>query len=209
MRHSDLIKEKLKRRMENINLADNAKQYGNGNVVAKSYGRAGNQMFISSVAASYAKKTGRNFVGLIKSSYYPENDKNVYKTILRNVTFLDQNELNLDDYENKGTDLSIGVNGYPDFTKPNVLFDGYYQNANLIDKEVAYDMFQPTEEILVCINNLYGDLSNYVCVNVRRGDFLKYNNLHHVLSKEEILCMLNKHFPNENKILFVSDDIEW
>lgn len=69
-----------------------------GNVVAKSYGRCGNQMFISAVAASYAKRTGRTFCGLIRDYY---NLPYVDNTILRNVKFHRSDDFDMPDYEVK------------------------------------------------------------------------------------------------------------
>lgn len=174
-----------------------------GNVIAKAYGRAGNEMFISAVAASYAKRTNRKFIGII--GYLLEG--NVYPTIFKNVRFHSV-DFDLSDYEVNERKYSIGDGICPNFTKDNVCFDGWFQDLPLIDKDVAYDLFAPSEDILRDINNMYGDLSDHVCVNVRRGDYLRFD-FTYVLSADEIRQMLDKHFHDEKKILFVSDDIAW
>ena len=56
---------------------------------------------------------------------------------------------------------------------------------------------------------MYGDLSDYVCVHVRRGDYLFVQNLgFNVYSKGELDIIINRFFQND-RILFVSDDIKW
>ena len=176
-----------------------------GNVVAKSYGRCGNQMFISAVAASYAKRTGRTFCGLIRGYY---NEPYVDDTILKNIKFHNDKDFDLSNYEINEMKNTIGDGICPEFTKDNVCFNGYFQDITLIDKNVAYDLFSPDEKILKDIYDMYGDLSDYVCVNIRRGDYLQYD-FTRVFSVDEVKQILNKHFHNEKKVIFVSDDIEW
>ena len=102
-------------------------------------------------------------------------------------------------------------NGFPETDAVNVLLDDFFQDARCIDRDVAYDLFAPYDSILQEIRTLYGDLSDRVCVNVRRGDYLKRGNPElgfRTLSVSDIRAILKEHFPGED-ILFVSDDIEW
>ena len=65
-------------------------------------------------------------------------------------------------------------------------------------------------EIKEQIYDLYGDISDYICLHVRRGDYLKekHSELYQVLTKEYIERVISKYFPND-KIICISDDIKW
>lgn len=91
-----------------------------------------------------------------------------------------------------------------------VRFIGYCQNNDLIDEKIIHQYMSIPDDIKETINNLYGDLSDYICLHVRRGDYLHSGNqkLYQVLSKEYIERVINKYFPND-KIICISDDIKW
>ena len=87
---------------------------------------------------------------------------------------------------------------------------GYCQDTKLIDESIVREYIKCPEEIKNKIYELYGDLSDYVCIHVRRGDYLfrRNKNRYNVLSKEYIERVINKHFPND-KIIVISDDKNW
>lgn len=91
-----------------------------------------------------------------------------------------------------------------------VRFIGYCQNNDLIDEKIIRQYMSIPDDIKEIVNNLYGDLSDYICLHVRRGDYLYGGNekLYNVLSKEYIERVINKYFPND-KIICISDDIKW
>jgi len=91
-----------------------------------------------------------------------------------------------------------------------VRFIGYCQDNNLIDEKLIQQYMSIPNDIKETINNLYGDLSDYICLHVRRGDYLWPNNfkLYQVLTKEYIERVISKYFPND-KIICISDDIKW
>ena len=91
-----------------------------------------------------------------------------------------------------------------------VRFIGYCQNNDLIDEKIIQQFISVQNDIKEKIFELYGDLSDYVCIHVRRGDYLHSGNenLYNVLSKEYIERVINKHFPND-KIICISDDMDW
>lgn len=91
--------------------------------------------------------------------------------------------------------------------KSHVRFIGYCQNNNLIDEKIIQQYIPIPDDIKETINNLYGDLTDYICLHVRRGDYL-YHESYNVLSKEYIERVINKYFPND-KIICISDDIKW
>ena len=175
-------------------------------IAAAGLGRLGNQMFITVAAMTFAKRTNREFLGIVKvgeKSDYPEN---VEKTVMRNVKYLDYFDLN------GFTTFGVGpwtCNGFPKTNSEKVYFYDYFQDVNCIDSDIAYGLFAPYDSIINTINELYGDLSDYVCVQVRRGDYLYLKDYgFNVLSKDEIDTIIETYFPCD-KIIFVSDDIEW
>lgn len=91
-----------------------------------------------------------------------------------------------------------------------VRFIGYCQNNDLIDEKIIQQFISIPNDVKEKIFELYGDLSDYICLHVRRGDYLWRDNdkLYNVLSKEYIERVINKYFPND-KIICISDDINW
>lgn len=177
-----------------------------GRVAGNAIGRTGNQMFAVVAAMTYAKRTSREFIGMVKNDppeQYPENEG---KTIMRNVKYIDIKDVDGFYYEERGPWL---CNGFPNTDIKDILLNDYFQDLRCIDKDIAYYLFKPYDSILKTIYELYPDINDMVCVHVRRGDYLeieKYGFNHY--SKEELDEIIQEHFPND-KILFISDDIQW
>ena len=176
-----------------------------GKVAAFALCRLGNQMFIAAAARTYAARTGREFVGLVKTEnerdYPPEQE-----IIMRRVPWLTQDSVKDFELVPHGKFL---CNGFPETTADNVLLCDFFQDCRCIDRDIAFDLFKPYDSILKEIHDVYGDVSDMVCVNVRRGDYLEYKQYgFRVLSKARISEMLRTFFPKE-RVLFVSDDIDW
>lgn len=177
-----------------------------GNVAANALCRLGNQMFIAVASMTYAKRSDRTFFGLVKTDNLNDYPEDIMKSVMRNVKFIDRHLVS-DFYK-----LEHGpwlCNGFPNTEIKNILFDDFFQDNRCIDKDIAYGLFKPYDSIKKTIYEMYGDLSNCVCVNVRRGDYLSVRGLgFNVYSKDELNSIINKFFQND-KILFVSDDINW
>lgn len=180
-----------------------------GKVISEIFGRLGNEMFEIAGAATFAKRNGKEYVGAIyRKGEEPSNEAKT--SVLRKVKM--------------GVDYDGYVffsNGHPNaYLSPSyeiptniekIVISNYLQDPKFIDKDVAFELFGIYESIEKEIEEKYGDLSDYACVNVRRGDYLLP--IHKkigfkTLSYEAINEMINKYFPDE-KILFVSNDIEW
>ena len=181
-----------------------------GRVAAVALGRMGNQMFIAAAAMTFARRTGREFIGLVynhgsKFDYdYPQEQ---FQSVMRNVRYIEPSEVADFYHMQQGEYLS---NGFPDVSEPDVVLCDYYQDNTCIDRDIALQLFAPYDSILQEIRNAYGDLSDCVCVNVRRGDYLKVQRRgFRVLTADEIRSMLAEHFPTARRVLFVSDDIPW
>ena len=181
-----------------------------GRVAAVALGRLGNQMFIAAAAMTFARRTGREFVGLVYNhgpKYDYDYPKEQFSTVMRNVKYIEPSEVSGFYRMTQGEYIS---NGFPDVSEPDVVLCDYYQDATCIDRDIALQLFAPYDSILQEIADEYGDLSDCVCVNVRRGDYLQVQRHgFRVLTKEEILDMLREHFPEARRVLFVSDDIPW
>lgn len=179
-----------------------------GKVAAMALCRLGNQMFIAAAARTYAYRTGREFWGLVYTDNIVDYPDVQQRSIMRNVRFVTKERVKHYTAIPHGGYL---CNGFPETDAEDVLLNDFFQDARCIDKDIAYDLFHPYGSILDEIRRLYGDISDYVCVNVRRGDYLLRDNPEkgfRTLSEKEIRAILRKHFPKD-KVLFVSDDIEW
>lgn len=181
-----------------------------GRVAAVALGRMGNQMFIAAAAMTFARRTGREFIGLVyshgpKFDYdYPEEQ---FKTVMRNVKYIEPSEVAGFYHMQQGEYVS---NGFPDIKEPDVVLCDYFQDATCIDRDIALSLFAPYDSIKEEIRKLYGRISNCICVNVRRGDYLQVQQHgFRVLTKEEIEDILEEHFHPMWRVLFISDDIEW
>ena len=91
-----------------------------------------------------------------------------------------------------------------------LLIRGYCQDINLIDVNILNKYFYCPKDIEMIISNLYGDLSDYICLHVRRGDYLHSGNenIYPTLTPEYINRCIEKHFPCE-KVICISDDMNW
>lgn len=176
-----------------------------GKVAAMALCRLGNQMFIAAAARTFAARTGREFIGLVKTDIardYPAEQE----VIMRNVPWISKEVVM--DFEQIPHGQYL-CNGFPDTQADNVMLNDFFQDARCIDRDIALDLFKPYDSILQEIHNVYGDVSNKVCVNVRRGDYLRcQKDGFRVPSKADIDTMLQTFYP-DSEVLMVSEDIDW
>ena len=162
--------------------------------------RTGNQMFILAAGYHLAKKYNRELV------LYENRDNKTFEYeripfILSGRTVIDSvagfKEFKEGKYQER-VDLST-VNQYD-----KVLLKGFFQSDIYFDREDAEELFPIPDEIM----NKYAYLNDYVCISVRRGDYLNYKNLFISPSVEWFEKCYHKHFEGK-KVLVCSDDIEW
>jgi len=186
-----------------------------GHVAAIALGRLGNQMFIACAARKFARETGRKYVGLVyndRSKKPREWDypKEQFNTVMREEEYMEPAEVQGYFRMTQGPYVS---NGFPnDLPQRDVLLNDYFQDARCIDRNEALKLFAPQRSVITAIKKLYGNLSDCVCVNVRRGDYIAHQRFgFRVLTADEIQEMLELYFPDTDypRVLFVSDDIEW
>ena len=179
-----------------------------GRVAAMALCRLGNQMFIAAAARTFAYRTGREFWGLVYTDVRSDFPDEQQRRIMRRVRYVTRDKVAHYTAIPHGGYL---CNGFPETDAEDVLLQDFFQDARCIDREIAYDLFAPYDSILQEIRELYGDISDLVCVNVRRGDFLERGNPElgfRTLSVSDIRAILREHFPKD-RVLFVSDDIGW
>jgi hypothetical protein len=158
----------------------------------------------------YPKKTDqyRNYKEYIESN-------NLLETIFRK---LKDNYISIEldasrDYNKKETGVyKYGFKGEHSIYKEipyteNMILFGHFQNEKYFYKKQVFEYFGIYDEIKEEIRNLYGDLSNYIGINIRRGDFIK-NTGCTVLSYDYYIDCMNM-FPEDSKFIITSDDIEW
>ena len=121
--------------------------------------------------------------------------KRLPKQILNVVSF-DTNE-----YRKEFEKYTVGVDEY---------IDGYCQDLTLINIDVVKRYFECPSHIKSTIFELYGDITELVCIHVRRGDFLSdaYKDIFISPTKEYIDRCIEKYYAND-KFIVISDDIEW
>lgn len=175
-------------------------------ITSRLQGRTGNMMF--QLAHGFAKSLeyNRQFV----APYGESSSKHLEKNLFRKLDF------NI--FQTPPNNSSKHVFGSfhfeelkPDETTPTV-FWGWYQTEKYFIKykEVIKDLFSPTMEFIDRATKEFPFLKDSVvgAINVRRGDYLTQPRRHPVVTIDYI-NEAYKHLPYCDKILILSDDINW
>jgi hypothetical protein len=92
------------------------------------------------------------------------------------------------------------------------IYSGYYQSEKFFEKvkDEVRDLFSPPSDFFEKVYKEYPFFKNEIVVgiNIRRGDYLKVSNRHPVVSLDYIQGSF-KYLPKHDKVLVMSDDIEW
>ena len=171
------------------------------------HARFANQVFPLMCAISlYGKYKGKFNKPYFKyHTNIPEYCMNLLKRYFNVVSY------DLDEFTNNWKySKQYGIKDNCVIDNSNVRFIGYCQDLSLLDENIVREYIKIPDEVYNKINELYGDLSDYVCIHVRRGDYLWGQNpkYYNVLSEEYIKRVINKYFPND-KVICISDDIKW
>ena len=167
-------------------------------VFLKPKGGLGNQLFQLAAAIAFKKKYNSSlFLYLTTNKHSLVDYRTLYsQTTAVNFEIFTEHTLTQTDAfeawspENFSTYNSITLDGY---------FQ-YYPTIEPVLEEVKANIKLPR----LPQNNEY---HNYAFLHIRRGDYLQYSHLHHVLPPlyyQTALSMLNS-----EKILVISDDIAW
>lgn len=195
-------------------------------VLTIAHGRLGNILFQLSAGLKYAKDNDLNFYWAPLCT----DERRDYKKYIEDSGFLDSIFRNISEsYINceffvSRTNEEIehpqeGFNniykygftgGHGDYRaipeSENIVLFGHFQNENYFDNDLCREIFDIPDTILNEIEHLYGDVSEYTSIHVRRGDFVSGGGL--CLDKNYYLKCVSKFELNSN-FLVISDDIEW
>jgi hypothetical protein len=167
-------------------------------IVSLLKGGLGNMMFQIAAGSSIAKENNEEFAYTYEgwnccTNYsidgYPE-------TIFKNIRKLDSKPSNF----NPRLFVEQGMLHQHIPRHPDLLLDGYFQTEEYFENNAEYirNIFDvPTFE----------EYEGYTFIHVRRGDYLKYSDVHTLMSDEyynEALSLLNP-----SKVVVLSDDKEW
>lgn len=162
-------------------------------IVSLLKGGLGNMMFQIAAGASLAKKNETEFGYSYLNwhccteytiDYYPST---IFSKINK-VDYITQNSI-------------FRESGMIYQSLPNVkdlLLDGYFQTEKYFDNELIEDIFDVP---------IYEKYKGYTFIHIRRGDYVKYSNVHPLLSDEYYKKGLDILKPD--KIIVLSDDKDW
>lgn len=174
-------------------------------------GGLGNQLFQVAAAASLANKINTELI--LSSNNHILNLQgnkvlNYRSNIFSKIKFIEDNNF----FKN------FQIYNEPFFTfkeipyKDNIFLNGYFQTEKYFvsDKEYIKNLFCETEYIKTYINKKYKDINfkNSVSLHVRRGDYLKFPDIHPVCDiryYQECISLIGKY----SNLLVFSDDLEW
>ena len=172
-------------------------------------GGLGNQLFQISTTLSLAWENN-DFACFDSSKHFlPLQGKRIEEyqnNIFRNLDFRQISTNNFDFY-NEESELKYNKIPY----KKNLFLKGYFQSEKYFinNREKLLQIFESSQEIKEYINIKYKHLfeKETVSVHIRRGDYLKFQNLYHICGIDYYLRAIQR-FKDNNFLIF-SDDIEW
>jgi len=175
-------------------------------ITCRLQGRTGNIMF--QVAHAYAKalEYNRQFVVPYGESSTGHLENSLFKKLSFDIKTSD---------ETPNTKTIWGKFQFEElkpFDNTPTAFAGFYQSEKYFIKynKAVIDLFSPPRIFLNKVFEFYPFFNNEIvaAINVRRGDYLTQPTRHPVISKEYILRAYEQ-LPHHDKLLVVSDDIEW
>ena len=190
-------------------------------------GNLGNQIFPIFQALSFYKKYPSVFDRIYFKNYYTDPlslriDQSIIDNLfsledISKIISFDAPEFdhiwNLRNNSKKEKTVNLyDLNLPKDFDESCDLFiTGYCQNYRKIDSDSIQSCLKINSDLLEEINNYYGDLSDIVCLHIRRGDYLLDTNKSYgyITYPENFIINLCNKYSEGRKILCVSDDIGW
>jgi hypothetical protein len=188
----------------------------NGIVYSSLNGRIGNNLFQIAAGVSLAHDLNAEFVA-IPNVYYkiPENgyrhEHDLWDylpqfrcSVLRNVEIQAICPDDVERYEE--TDFTF--NELP--RKTNIILEGYFQSEKYFNEQIVRKIFEIDAYTLSQIKDRYSFLfkSDYISINVRRGDYLSKQSFHPVCGKEYYTRAMD-FFGNDRLFMVTSDDLPW
>lgn len=165
-------------------------------IVSLVKGGLGNMMFQIAAGASLAKTICEDFA----YSYANWHCCTEYKIDHYPTTVFSK----INQIKSPNSETSVGIYQEPDLLYtpipkiPNIILDGYFQSEKYFDIDLVKDLFD------IPIEDQYRD---YTFLHIRRGDYLKYSNVHPVMSDEYYKKGIE--LLNPEKVIILTDDREW
>jgi hypothetical protein len=172
-------------------------------------GGLGNQLFQAAHALSQGWKHNREVV-FAPNSFTPGQGRGVQNyidNVFRNLKFV--NDLNGYETVSEGPFEFSNVNPY----YSNTVFHGYFQSSKNwfgFDEKIK-EIFQPSDEIVEELKSKYPQINqeNTLSIHVRRGEYLKFPNIHPTVTIEYIKEAVKKVGEYSTVFLFTEDESRW
>lgn len=167
-------------------------------------GGVGNQMFQIAAVVSLADNLGFKAIFNSDTHFLPLQGKNIntYKNNIFKHIIFDKNFPIRHTYTQTGFHYTKIEN-----IQPFTILKGGYQSEKYFNQTLIRKLFSPENDTKRIITELYGDVSDYTSIHVRRGDFLKLYP-HHIFVGEDYYTKSIQTI-NSKKYLVFSDDIDW
>tara|TARA_R110000824_G_scaffold101327_2_gene240696 strand:+ start:8542 stop:9324 length:783 start_codon:yes stop_codon:yes gene_type:complete len=172
-------------------------------------GGLGNQMF--QIAAAYGVALRNNVIPQFnfENHYLPlqgRKAKNYIDSVFRNIKINNA----LHSFENTYREESHHFSEIE--YKEDLYLIGYFQSERYFSdcKEEIRELFAPSDEISSYLQDKYDDILNKIStsIHIRRGDYLKFSNIHPQCTQEYYIKAISLVAPTEVYVVF-SDDPEW
>ena len=174
-------------------------------------GGLGNQMFQFAAALVYAKETGKQILLPEEEYNYHRKTEPYGNTLFRAVKMrlpypVDQGRMAL--LQENGFVKYPEEPGYDEwevfYTSQNIILNGYFQNYTNISRHRKYIQ----SFFLDALNMVAAEGTPSVGIHVRRGDYLRFSDIHFLQGGEYYTKALG-HFNKDSSFKVFSDDIEW
>lgn len=166
-------------------------------------GRFANQLFPLFYALTLFENNRDKYDKILFKNYIYNRDYRISLDVLKKLPKELTNYISFDkrEYDIEFDKYEVGKDFY---------IDGYCQDLSLIDFDVIRKYFYCPDNIKEIIHSLYGDISDKICIHVRRGDYLSEDFKDRFISPsiEYITHSMNEFFEGE-KFICISDDIQW
>lgn len=174
-------------------------------------GGLGNQLFQISAALSLSKELNIDTAFNLSSCLFNIQNNKIKK-------YQDNIFSKLSLTEDKKIFNNLTIYNEPGFyyvklpLQSNLLLNGYFQSEKyfILNKNYIQQIFSENSNVKIYINKKYSHINfkESVSIHVRRGDYLKFPDIHPVCTKEYYNNSL-KLINNYKNLLIFSDDIEW
>ncbi len=177
-------------------------------ITAKLQGGLGNQMFQIAAASALAWRNDDVAVFDLNNHYLPLQGRKAHNyadNIFRGIEF---NDSVRPSYVYREADHTYQQIPY----KENMSLFGYFQSAKYFEdySNKIKELFSPDDTTRQYLTDKYGELldTNTASIHIRRGDYLKFKNIHPTCTREYYVEAMT-FLPGDTNYMIFSDDPEW